>query len=114
MSSDNGVYILETKDSFRQERTENFIVSKPLEEPIQAYRVAECAGEVDNLSYARDQELYLLGLYMHLSFGESEVFYDRMEALAKADSISKEILEEGRFLEYGIAFLNFNQFSFPC
>ncbi len=92
MSADNGVYILRSPvhpDSSEFE-----------------YRVTH-AMAIDNISYEPNMEGFNTE-ELKRYFGKCPVFYNRMEAFAKADDIAQEC----EILEYGIQLINL-PFIFP-
>lgn len=105
MSADNGIYILITLDNYKSEKGEN-IYEVNQEPAIKAFRVAVCSA-IDNFTWYKENQIYMLGKYMYDVWGRSEVFYTWREAEEYAKSLSK------RFdTEYGIQSIDAREFSF--
>jgi hypothetical protein len=108
MSSDNGVYILVTKDQFKiMPGMHGDMYLNMFDLPITAYRVVHAQG-VDEFDYLKNEKLYMLGKFMHDVWGKAQVFYDPIEARDEAHRIHDGLL----FSEYGICIINAEEFSF--
>lgn len=113
MSSDNGIYILKTKDShkiiityFSDEKVgESWL--NTFGENVLAYRVAH-AQAIDNFYWYKENQLYMLGAYMKDVWGKSPVFYDLKSAMEYA----KKLHDECDWTEYGICTIDATEYSF--
>lgn len=102
MSADNGVYILKTKRTAREQPrgrltpgVENFV-----------YRVA-MASAIDNLDYYKQKQQYNLGAYMSDVWGRSNVYDNEQDAVMYAHSVAKE-----NYTEYGIKLIDMSEYIF--
>lgn len=108
MSSDNGVYILVTKDQFKiMSGVHGDMYLNMFDLPITAYRVVHTQG-ADAFYTIESERLYMLGKYMHDVWGKAKVFYDPLEAQAEANRIHEGL----HFSEYGICIINAEKYSF--
>ena len=95
MSSDNGIYILETKKLYQPDFGEQNEVE---------YRVAH-AQSIEDVWYQHDPNMYFLWSYWY----RSEIYEDKADALMQADYLaSKE-----HILEYGISTILYSNIVFP-
>lgn len=94
MSADNGIYILKTIRTFKQEDGRYAWVKT---EPHSVYRVA-AASAIDNFDWYKINQPYNLGAYMKDIWGGCNVYQDKQKALAYAYKLEKVI----PVLEYGI------------
>jgi len=113
MSADNGIYILETRDSHRVEIYTNMFGDdvhcevNTFGEGVVAWRVAH-AQAIDNLDWYENNQAYMVGKYLHDVWGKSKVFYDYDEAHAEA--VRKEA-EDVAWTEYGICLIRRPEYS---
>lgn len=106
MSADNGIYILHTKDNF-MEIEDGGMQRNMFDEKVDCYRVAHTQG-ADNFSWYEDNQIYMLGLWMHEVFGRSKAIYSKEEALEVANHMSQDYT----ILEYGICVIDATKYSF--
>ena len=109
MSSDNGVYILHTKESglpLFNEETGEVIGTVPRGEPMDVWRVAHAQG-MDNLNWFEENQPYMVGHFLLSVFGNSRVYENldeaRLAAWAMHDSKS--------YCEYGVCFITRPQYD---
>ena len=95
MSADNGIYILKTIRT-RKDDGRGWVKCPPY--PV--YRVA-LASAIDNFSWYQENQSYNLGAYIKDVWGNSPVFKSEGEAFKYAS----EIEEATPILEYGICLL---------
>jgi hypothetical protein len=93
MSADNGIYILKTIRTRKQEG-DAWVKT----EPYAVYRVAETCA-IDNFDWYEKNQPYNLGSYMKDVWGSSPVF----EGLQDADSYASKLEKDIPILEYGIS-----------
>lgn len=93
MSADNGIYILTTVKSSKQEGYSHVKC-----EPYPVYRVAY-AQAIDNFDWYREYQHYNLGAYMLQTWGKSKVYTSYEEAMQAADDLYKQY----EYVEYGIS-----------
>lgn len=115
MSADNGVYILRTRDTHKQEVSNDIetrygasVTFVRQEGGIDAWRVAHAQG-IDNLEWFEKNQPYNVGYYLHRVWGHSEVFYNEREAVEFAFEELKRI----GYTEYGVASIDRPQYVFP-
>ena len=106
MSADNGIYILQTTDKFKQVDADTY--KNVSENGVTAYRVAE-AFAIDNYEFYKESEPHNLGYWMYSVFGKSEVYYDYEEACEKAEEFADWI----QYTEYGINNIDASEYCFP-
>jgi hypothetical protein len=104
MSSDNTIVILATTRRWKKDGEYGRTYKQGT---TTVYRVAHVQAW-DNFRYFRKNEPMLVGSYLDMIFGKSEVYETLEEAYAKAEEIEKE----ENFVEYGIVQQNFTEFSF--
>lgn len=93
MSADNGIYILSTVKSSKQEGYSHVKC-----EPYKVYRIAH-AQAIDNFDWFQEHELYNIGAYMLQIWGGSKVYTSYDEAMTAATELAKQF----SYLEYGIS-----------
>ena len=101
MSADNTIVILKTK-------TEVWKDNKY--EPASIFRVEEITN-FEHIHRYQEYELYNLGAYLLTTFGKSPKFPTLEEADKYAEELADKIEQEGRYLEYGIEFVDFSQYT---
>ncbi len=106
MSADNGVYILETGDKFKEISKNHF--ENLFDKRIIAYRVAHIQA-ADSFDWYVENELHNLGEWMEKAFGDSIVFYTKEEAFQHAQSLLAAI----DYTEYGICTIDAIRYNFP-
>ena len=95
MSADNGIYILKTLRTRRNDDGRGWVKS----DPYPVYRVAVVQA-IDNFDWYEKNQFYNLGAYMKDTWGNSHPFESYDEAFAFA----KRMAEGGsRYLEYGVS-----------
>jgi hypothetical protein len=96
MSADNGIYILKTIRTSKQDG--NGWVKT---EPYPVYRVAHACA-IDNFDWYKMNQPHNLGAYMKDIWGSSPVYGDKQEALTYASQMEMK----SPILEYGICSIN--------
>lgn len=96
MSSDNGVYILQTFTN--KLRNGNAITVSPKRFPV--YRIAHTQA-IENLEFYRFNQVENLGAYMLDVWGKSQVYTDEGYARRRASQIATDIMRKEP-LEYGV------------
>ena len=104
MSADNWIYILHTKDKFKQN---NWCYENCNSNPIDTYRVAHTQA-IDNFDWYKENEIHNLWAYMCSVWWDSEAYYDKMQAMEKAEELSKEIW----YTEYWISIVDAKDYNF--
>jgi hypothetical protein len=106
MSADNGIYILKTHTTFKNEGS--YWVNTGAQFPV--YRVEYIQG-IDNLYWCKENDICNLGYYMWAMFKDSPVFESESAAQDYALSLEKKY----DYLEYGICSLgdDFYEYKFP-
>lgn len=117
MSADNGIYILMTRDKFKQVIDEGrskgvgypvVVHENQFDAPTLAYRVAHSCA-IDNFNWYKENELHNLGWWMNEIWGNSNVLYSKAEAVKLAEEIESNL----PYTEYGICFIDATEFNFP-
>lgn len=93
MSADNGIYILKTIRTWKEDG-----LGWVKTDPYPVYRVA-MACAIDNFYHYEQNASYNLGAYMKDIWGCSPIFLSKEEALSYALNVEEEI----PYLEYGIS-----------
>lgn len=105
MSADNWIYILHTKDNYKQ--VSEWIYENIFDNKIDAYRVAH-AQAIENFNYILENEPYNIWAYMVDVWGDSNVYYNIEDALVEANRIEKY----HEWTEYGISTIDAINMSF--
>lgn len=106
MSADNGIYILQTIDSFKNTGRGAWVSTAG--KGVVCYRVAH-AQAIDNLSWYEENEPYNVGYFLHSVWGNSVPLYD----LSEAEKLASEMEKEIGYTEYGIQLIKRLQYNFP-
>lgn len=102
MSADNGIYILKTTRSRKQE---GIAIVQCASYPV--YRIAHVQA-IDNMSYYKEHQPYNLGAYMVDAWGKSKVYTDKGEAVLAAHELADTI----EVLEYGVSIIDMQDMVF--
>lgn len=105
MSADNWIYILHTKDKYKQ--TWYWIYENMFDNKINAYRVAHVQA-IENYNYILENEPYNIWAYMVDVWWGSDVYYNKEDAYKKAEEIEKY----HEWTEYGISTIDATDMSF--
>ena len=101
MSADNTIVVLKTNTKVWRDNSY---------ELISVFRVEEITN-FENIQYYQNSELHNLGAYLLVTFGKSPKFPALEEANKHAEELADKIEQEGRYLEYGIQFVDFSQYT---
>jgi hypothetical protein len=104
MSADNWIYILHTKDTFKQEWDWS---TNQFDNPIDAYRVVHTQA-IDNYGWYVENELYNLWAYLYSEWWDCKVFYSLEEAQKEANKISNKIW----YTEYWTSIIDATKYNF--
>jgi len=85
MSADNGIYILKTVRTRKQEGNEWVRT-----EPYPVYRVSD-ASAIDNFDWYKTNQPYNIGGYMKDIWGDCKVYENEQEAINHATQLEKVI-----------------------
>lgn len=113
MSADNGIYILHTKDKFKEIKRNGIVVQENcFENHVSAFRVSHTQA-IDNFEYYEKNQIYMLGKYMYDVWGKSKVYYSQNEAFEEAQKRFNEIINSDfPICEYGIQIIDATKYSF--
>lgn len=106
MSADNWIYILHTKDQFKQTGENTY--TNMFDNPIDAYRVAHTQC-IDNFEYIEKNEIYNLWYYMDSVRWDSEVYYNIADAYKRAE----ELEDQAGRTEYWTSIVDATKYNFP-
>uniref|UniRef100_A0A6M3KU23 Uncharacterized protein n=1 Tax=viral metagenome TaxID=1070528 RepID=A0A6M3KU23_9ZZZZ len=71
------------------------------------YKVCHCQA-VENCDYSNNYPKNLIDWYRVVYFYDAPTFYDKQISLEFAFSIEKDFEDEGHFVEYGVAEIDYN------
>lgn len=110
MSADNCIAILHTKERFKATQFDEHGVAygwtNMFENKIDTWRVTHTQG-IDSFDWYKENQLYMLGHYMHNVWDKSKIFYDETAAKEYARKLEDEI----EYTEYGIVYVDATEFD---